>query len=257
MDQATSRRRPSSAASRPARSRCVRPTAPRRGQRAGGAPPAARPPARRASRPSTPAAPARPGRPRGGASRPRGSRRRSPTGRHRFRPAADRGGQPRQPGRVGEAGRLGQVVAGEPEPPAPGEFAGVVGEHHHAAGHAPHLTQPGDRVLPVGDGAEGHRGVEGLVLERQVFRGGGHARRRALRAQRPHDRRRLHRSDVAVGRFIGAAAGPDVQHRPRVTERSPDLRGDPRIGAPRRRVRAPDGVVQPSAERSPRFRWRH
>ena len=75
---------------------------------------------------------------------------------------------------------LRQVVTGEPEPPAPGEFTGVVGEHHHAAGHALHLAQPGDRVLPVVDGAEGHRGVEGLVGERQALRGGGHARRRAL-----------------------------------------------------------------------------
>ncbi len=96
-----------------------------------------------------------------------------------FRPAPDRVGQPRQPGRVGEAGGLWQVVAGEPEPPALGESAGVVGEHHHAAGHAPYLAQPGDRVLPMGDGAEGHRGVEGLVLERQALRGGGHARCRA------------------------------------------------------------------------------
>ena len=108
-----------------------------------------------------------------------------PRDEHRLRPAPDRPGQPRQPARVVNAGDLRQVVPGEPEPPAPGDFAGVVGEHHHAAGHAPHLAQARDRVLPVVDSAERHRGVEGLVLERQALGGGGHARRRALGAQRP------------------------------------------------------------------------
>ena len=59
---------------------CARPTGPRRGHRGGCAPPAARPPARPASTPNTPGAHVPPGRPRAGASRPRRSRRRSPTG---------------------------------------------------------------------------------------------------------------------------------------------------------------------------------
>ena len=146
-----------------------------------------------------------------------------PRDEHRLRPGPDRAGQLGQRGPAGEkAGELGQVVAGEPEPVTPAGVAGVVREHHHAAGHAPHLAQPGDRVLPVMNGGDGHRGVEGPVRERQALRGGGHARRRARRALRPHDRRRFHRGDVAVGRLVGAGAGPDVQHRPRVAERVPD-----------------------------------
>ncbi len=121
-------------------------------------------------------------------------------------------------------------------------------EHHHAARHAPHLAQPGDRVPPVVNGGDGHRGVEGPVRERKALRDGGHARRRAHRPLRPHDRRRLHRGHVAAGRLVGAGACPDVQYRPRVPERIPDLRGDPRLGAPCRGKSAPDRVIQPRAE---------
>jgi hypothetical protein len=41
----------------------------------------------------------------------------------------------------------------------------------HAASHAPHLAQPGHRVLPVMNGTKSYRGVEGLVLEREAFCG--------------------------------------------------------------------------------------
>lgn len=98
------------------------------------------------------------------------------------------------------------------------------------------------------NGGDGHRDVEGLVLERQALRGGGHARRRAGRPLPSHDRRWLHRGDVAISRLIGAGAGPDVQHRLRVPERVPDLRGDPRISTPCRGVSVADRVVQPWAE---------
>lgn len=67
------------------------------------------------------------------------------------------------------------------------------------------------------------------------------ARRRARRpgacgTLRTHDRRRLHRGDVTVGGFVGAGASPDIQHGPCIAERSPDPRGDPRLGAPRHGV---------------------
>ena len=94
------------------------------------------------------------------------------------------------------------------------------------------------------DGGKSHRGVEGLVLEREALRGGSHARRCACGTLRTHDRRRLHRGDVTVGGFIGAGASPDIEYRPRIAERSPDLRGDPRLGAPRHGVGGSDGVVQ-------------
>ena len=205
---------------------CSQPTAPRRGHRGGCAPPAARPPARRASTPSTPGAHVRLGAAPVCLEEAVGA---VPRDEHRFRPAPDRAGQPRQPARVSHAGGLRQVVTGEPEPPAPGELASIEGEHHHPAGHAPHLAQPGDRILPVRDGAEGHRGIEGLVGERQALRRGGRARRRAPGSQRPHDRRRLHRGDVTAGRFIGASAGPRRsapsarrRARPRPARRSGD-----------------------------------
>jgi hypothetical protein len=131
---------------------------------------------------------------------------------------------------------LGQVVAIQPEPV---RVTGVVREHHHAAGDAPHLAKPGDRVLPVINGGESHRGVEGLVLERKALRSSSQTRRRVRGALRPHDRRRFHRGDIAVGGLVGAGASPDGQDRPRIAERSPDLLGNPRLGAPRHGVVAP------------------
>jgi hypothetical protein len=96
--------------------------------------------------------------------------------------------------------------------------------------------------------SSGHRmnrlGVEGLVLERKALRGGSHAPRCACGTLRTHDCRRLHRGDLTVGGSIGAGAGPDIKHGPRIAERSPDLRGDPRLGAPRHRLGDSDGVIQ-------------
>src|SRR6204780_4111365 len=61
---------------------------------------------------------------------------------------------------------------------------------------------------------------------------------------RPHDRRRFHRGHVPAGGLVGPGAGPDIQHGPRIAERGPDLRGDPRLGAPRHGVSGSDGVIQ-------------
>jgi len=100
----------------------------------------------------------------------------------------------------------------------------------------------GPLVIPDGDAVE--QVLRDSVTAEYEVGGGGHARRRARGPLRPHERRRLHRGDVAVRGLVGAGAGPDVQHRPRPAERSPDLRGDPWLGAPGGRVAAPDGVVQ-------------
>src|ERR1035438_3935137 len=139
---------------------------------------------------------------------------------------------------------LGQVVASKPEPATPSGVTGIEREHHYAASHAPHLAQPGDRVLPVMNGGKSHRGVEGLVLEREALRGGNHARRRACGPLRTHDRRRFHRGDVTAGGLVGAGTSPDIQYRPRIAERSPYPCGDPRLGTPRHGVSGSDGVIQ-------------
>src|SRR5215468_6669236 len=94
------------------------------------------------------------------------------------------------------------------------------------------------------NGGKSHRGVEGLVLERETLCDSSHTRRCACGALRPHDTRRFHRGDVAAGGFVGAGASPDIQYRPRIAERSPDPCGDPRLGAPRSGVSDSDGVIQ-------------
>ena len=128
---------------------------------------------------------------------------------HRLHAGSDRGGLLGHRGPADEeAGDLGQVVAAQPERMKPAGVRVVVREHHHPAGHPLHLPQPGQRVSPVVNGGEGHRGVERLILERKALGVGGHARRRPRRALRPHDRRRLHRGDLAVGGLVGAAPAP-------------------------------------------------
>src|SRR5215831_9188246 len=168
-----------------------------------------------------------------------------PRDEHRLCPGSDRAGQPGQRRPLcDEASELRQVVTSKPEPATPSGVTGVVREHHHAASHAPHLAQPGDRVLPVMDGGHSHRGVEGLVLEREALRGGSHARRCACGALCTHEGRGFHRGDVTAGGFVGAGASPDIHYRPGIAERRPDPCGDPRLGAPRHGVRGSDGVVQ-------------
>ena len=163
---------------------------------------------------------------------------------HRCRLGADRVGQRGQRGQDPEAaqgGHLGQVVARQPELV---RVTGVEQEHHHPPSDPPHLAQAGDGVAPVVDGAHRHGGVEGLVVERQGLGRSRQARRCVRRALRAHQRRRFHGEDVAVRGLVGPGARPDVQHRPGVAERGPDLRGDAWLGPPRHRVGGSDGVVQ-------------
>ena len=168
-----------------------------------------------------------------------------PWNEHRLHAGSDRAGLlGQQRPAYQEVSDLRQVVASKPEPAAPSGVTGVVREHHHAASHPPHLAQASDRVRPVMDGGKSHRGIEGLVLERKALRDGSHARRCARGTLRPHERRRFHRGDVTAGGLVGAGASPDIQYRPRIAERGPDPRGDPRLGAPRHGVGGSDGVVQ-------------
>src|SRR5215471_15887610 len=168
-----------------------------------------------------------------------------PRDEHRLHPGSDCAGQlsQRRPP-CDEVSDLRQVVTSKPETTTPSGVTGIVREHHHAASHTPHLTQPGGRVLPVMNGGNSHRGVEGLVLEREALRGGSHARRCACGALRTHEHRRFHRDYVTAGGLVGAGASPDVHYCPRIAERSPDSCGDPRLGAPRHGVRGSDGVIQ-------------
>src|SRR5438445_7253424 len=89
-----------------------------------------------------------------------------PRNEHRLYTGSDCAGQlgKRRPADE-EVGGLRQVVASKPEPTKPSGVTGVVREHHHAASDAPHLAQARDRVLPVMDGGNSHRGVEGLLFE--------------------------------------------------------------------------------------------
>src|SRR5262249_10648192 len=89
-----------------------------------------------------------------------------PRNEHRLRAGSDRAGllgYRRPP--YEQVSDLRQVVASKPEPTTPSGVTGVEREDHYAASHAPHLAQARDRVLPVMDGGNSHRGVKGLVLE--------------------------------------------------------------------------------------------
>src|SRR5262249_59129303 len=81
-----------------------------------------------------------------------------PRNEHRLHAGSDRAGLLGQRRPAGEkVSDLRQIVASKPEPIAPSGVTGVEREHHHAASHAPHLAQPGNRVLPVMNGAKSHR----------------------------------------------------------------------------------------------------
>ncbi|GIF48786.1 hypothetical protein Afe04nite_33250 [Asanoa ferruginea] len=60
--------------------------------------------------------------------------------------------------------------------------------------------------------------------------------------------------DVAVGGFVGSGARPDIEHGLGIAERGPDLRGVPRIGAPRGGVGDRLPGVANSDTREPRGR---
>jgi pyruvate,water dikinase len=93
----------------------------------------------------------------------------------------------------------------------------------------------------VGAGRVSRPGGEVTARARGI---GGDAGRCTWRTLRTHDRRRLDRGHLPVGGLVGAGAGPDIQHRARIAERSPDPCGDPRLGAPRYGVSGSDGVIQ-------------
>jgi hypothetical protein len=107
-----------------------------------------------------------------------------------------------------------------------------------------HPAQAGNRVLPVMNGANSHRGVEGVVIERQALGTSSQARRRVPEALRTHERRRFHPEDVAIGGLVRPSARPDVHYGPGIAERSPDARSDARFSARGHGVGGPDGVVQ-------------
>ena len=168
-----------------------------------------------------------------------------PGDRHRFHVGTDGPSQlgQRRPANE-EVSNLRQVVAGKPEPATPPGIAAVKGEHHRALSNALHLHQTRDRVRPVVDRGEGHRRVEGLVLERKALRYGRYARCRTCGPLGTHQCRRIHGDYVTAGRFVGASTSPDVHYGSRITERGPDPAGDPRFGAPCHRVGGSDAVIQ-------------
>lgn len=97
---------------------------------------------------------------------------------------------------------LGQVVASQPKLLMPALIVGVTGEHHHATSNSLHLAKARNRVLPMMDSGERHRGVEGLVCERKALSYGSDTPRCTFRTLRTHDRRRLHGGHVAIGGLV-------------------------------------------------------
>ena len=98
------------------------------------------------------------------------------------------------------------LVAGEPEPVPPSGLVRVEREHHDPACHTPHLPQPRNRVPPVVDRGDGHRDVEGLILERQALRCSGHTGCRAGRSLAP---------DYAASRNVRVKNGPQERRNAR------------------------------------------
>ena len=181
---------------------------------------------RRSSTPSSPAVRRGRAAPRGVRSRPRRSRRGSRAGwaRSMMRLLA-----PRASAMCSTAGiarglgvdDLGGVLA-EPEPV---ERLRVAAEHEHrAARHSPHLGEPAVDVAPLMHGEGGERGVEGVVVERQLLRRRVDGAGQSGFALGAHGRRGLHRGDVAVARLVRSGAGTDVEHCAGVTQRPQDGR---------------------------------
>jgi hypothetical protein len=151
-----------------------------------------------------------------------------PRDRHGLHAGADRSGPFCERGTASKLGELGKVITGEPERTG---SRGVELKHHDTAGDAAHLTRPGDRIGPVVVGQRAHRGVEGLVGEREAARAGSHAPSRARWPLGAHDGRRLYRRHVTIGRFIGTGARPTfktVRASPSAAQTRAAIRGSVR-----------------------------
>jgi len=137
--------------------------------------------------------------------------------------------QPAGPVGLGnEIQELWQVVACQPE--GGGNVGVGIDEHDTAAGDAAHLAKPGGAVGPVMVAQHGHRRVDAAVIEREALRRGSDRARGARSSLSDHGPRWLDRDDLQVNRFVGAAAGADVDDAASISEARSDLRGNARIG---------------------------
>ena len=75
-----------------------------------------------------------------------------------------------------------------------------------------------------------HGRIEGIVVERQRLGRADQSRNGARRSLRPHRRRRFDRQHVAIGWFVGARSGADIQNGFRRAERFVHELGDIWIG---------------------------
>ena len=111
------------------------------------------------------------------------------------------------------------------------------------AGDPRHLGDAGDRVRPVVDGDERHRGVEAVVLEGEVFGPGLDGRGGAGGPLLDHHLGGLDGSHLALGGLVGTGAGADVEDAAGVAEGHFDAGGDPWVRAPHLAVADADPVV--------------
>ena len=149
--------------------------------------------------------------------------------RDRLQPAATEGLQHpiERVARRHHAREAGQVVAHQPRR---AHAARVPGEHHHPPPrNAAQLGEAALVIVPVVVGQHRHRGVEGVVVEREPLGARVHDGRRPGRPLGAHDRRRLHRGDVEVGRLVRPRPGADVEHRAGVAEGGADARREARV----------------------------
>jgi hypothetical protein len=78
----------------------------------------------------------------------------------------------------------------------------------------------------------GHRGVDGVVVERHCLGAGVDREGRVGRALGAPRRARLDREDPGIACLVGSGAGTDVYDRARVAEGGVNPRGDAGVGAP-------------------------
>ena len=111
-------------------------------------------------------------------------------------------------------------------------------------GDALHLAQAAFEVGPVVHRERGERGVERAGRRTAApRRAPARPARRAPDAGAASSRDGSTADDDTVGGLVAACARTDVHDARGVAERGRDLRGDTRVGAARRSVRAPDRVV--------------